>query len=286
MIPVPFRPPEGDAAWDDWMVAARDATTELSNQADGDRKVDDRIYKAQRDRFFRASHGKCVYCESKLAAQTGYGDVEHYRPKGRARGLDGKVAQIDRHGQRVNHPGYYWLAYDYRNLCPSCPRCNRRTSGVGGEGTSGKSDLFPTLDNRWSSGPDDPLEEHPALLKPWMGEDDPSVHLRFDPDTGLVFGTTERGRITVELLGLNREGLVQLRLDSADRVKDLVAVAAGRVVDHGLVPRAERLLDAIRDGEAQYAAICRVALAAALPGLRGLLDAIEAAAGAAPPSPD
>jgi hypothetical protein len=45
-----------------------------------------------------------------------------------------KVVQVkDEHGNDVIHPGYFWLAYHWKNLLPACHICNR----------NGKRDLFP-----------------------------------------------------------------------------------------------------------------------------------------------
>ena len=70
-----------------------------------------------------AQHSKCCYCESKITHITE--DVEHYRPKGAVRQSP--------HDARPLSPGYYWLAYEWKNLYLSCSICN----------SSHKRDLFP-----------------------------------------------------------------------------------------------------------------------------------------------
>jgi hypothetical protein len=143
------------------------------------------------DYFF----GKCAYCEVDIAAGF-WGDVEHYRPKKR---VDDDPA----------HPGYYWLAYETSNLMPSCQKCNQG---------KGKKNWFPVAHaTRAMDETGVPLEQ-PLLLSPYF--DFPGKHLKFDFDfdvgrpTGFVEGTTERGRKSVEIYGLNREGLVDGRLQA------------------------------------------------------------------------
>jgi hypothetical protein len=50
----------------------------------------------------------------------GQGLWRHYRPKGGFRQRRSGVLKV---------PGYYWLAYDWRNLLVSCAVCNRREEG-------------------------------------------------------------------------------------------------------------------------------------------------------------
>jgi uncharacterized protein (TIGR02646 family) len=57
-------------------------------------------------------HQKCCFCEMKIGKD---GDVEHFRPK--------KAVRI---GQKLEYPGYYWLAYEWENLFWCCSACNQR----------------------------------------------------------------------------------------------------------------------------------------------------------------
>jgi hypothetical protein len=58
----------------------------------------------------KAHKDKCCFCES-LVTVVAYGDVEHFRPKGRFR----QIASQD-----LQRPGYYWEAYNWDNLYFSC----------------------------------------------------------------------------------------------------------------------------------------------------------------------
>jgi len=124
--------------------------------------------------------GKCGYCDSKYDG-TSYGDAEHFRPKGRVtEKKDGKDEVVMKNGEP--HPGYYWLAYDWRNLLPACERCNR---------ADGKMNQFP-INNSYvfsrEEGPDsetlDKLEE-PLLLHPFREDFDPDAHLLYG-DKGVI----------------------------------------------------------------------------------------------------
>jgi hypothetical protein len=76
-------------------------------------------------------HNKCAYCETK--AVQFYADAEHYRPKAsvqvreRDSELRPAVCALPLEGgkaREMKHPGYFWLAYNWRNLLPACKRCN------------------------------------------------------------------------------------------------------------------------------------------------------------------
>jgi hypothetical protein len=83
-------------------------------------------------------HDKCAYCEREISGY--YGDAEHYRPKAAVKfrnpNGDFEVPVWEIPGQTPTtskHPGYFWLAYHWRNLVPACVWCNSRR---------GKNDRF------------------------------------------------------------------------------------------------------------------------------------------------
>jgi hypothetical protein len=256
VIHLSFAAPVGDADWDTWLEDGRMAAEAMLADPGNKPSISQTLYKRERDRFLKVTHGKCAYCELPLAAGQRKGDVEHYRPKGRARGLDGKIVKVIRGGALISHPGYFWLAYDYLNLLPCCSACNRRAFDTASGMQTGKSDIFPTLDERWASRPDEVANELPALLNPWI--DDPAEHLIFDADTGRVIGTTERGEVTVRVLGLNREGLPEERQAACRNVRRTLRVAAGDTVGTEAQPADSSYLEWVRDGSAPFSAICRV----------------------------
>jgi hypothetical protein len=138
-----------------------------------------------------------------IIADQHLGDVEHYRPKGRVTDEDGKLVFI---GERP-HPGYYWLAYDWLNLLPACIGCNRPGQSPSGV-VSGKWDKFPVAAFR-AAKPGEEEREEPVILNPWR--DNPNEHLSFDNELGVIAAKTPRGEANIRILGLNREGLPELR---------------------------------------------------------------------------
>lgn len=167
-----------------------------------------------RDAINHAFGGKCAYCESRyIGAQPG--DVEHYRPKGEVSYKVGSGAKA-RVRKRV---GYYWLACDWDNLLASCYFCNRPTKGLLADGSTtltGKGSLFPLVDERTRARSRAALSrERPLLIDPTR--ESPARYLKFREDgnvdpavaTGPMF---RRARATIDILGLNRRGLVEDRL--------------------------------------------------------------------------
>lgn len=158
-------------------------------------------------------NNKCAYCETHLGESRQPGDADHYRPKG---GVNfktkheknwktySKARTVDYHSepeQELNHPGYFWLAYDWKNLLPTCIECNRNQgkknqfpvftplhtlnlklnpdeaanlTGQYYKSTSGEDVYYPGVE-------DLNVHEQPRLLHPYFGED-PADHLEFKPD--------------------------------------------------------------------------------------------------------
>jgi uncharacterized protein (TIGR02646 family) len=156
-------------------------------------------------------HGKCAYCESPYAA-TQPVDVEHYRPKG---GIATDQGETEK--------GYWWLASDWDNLLPSCIDCNRarkQTVFDGREMKTGKGERFPLADeSRRARNEGEEAGETPLLLNPCI--DKPSDYLVF-VDTNdhsivrpLAVDQTSleyrRAHQSIEIYGLNRDGLVRQR---------------------------------------------------------------------------
>lgn len=112
-----------------------------------------RRWTAVKDAFEEHSKGKCWYVECRSPGADN--DIDHYRPKSR-------VAD-DR-----THPGYYWLAFEWRNLRLSCQRANRPRRGWKHSATGGKSANFPLVNpQKRARAPDDDLSaEIPAIVDP------------------------------------------------------------------------------------------------------------------------
>jgi uncharacterized protein (TIGR02646 family) len=148
-----------------------------------------------------AQHDKCCFCDSKVT-HISYGDVEHFRPKAACRQRpDGPLLR----------PGYYWLAYEWKNLFFCCQLCNQRF----------KENLFPLRKPRarCRSQHDTLPAEEPLFVSP---EEDPSRHLRFRAEYLHAFRRSRRGQATIDALGLNRSELAERRRDHWAVVQKLI----------------------------------------------------------------
>ena len=131
---------------------------------------------AIREALERVCHGKCVWCETVVGVEAPP-EIDHYRPKS----------------------GYYWLMFSWSNMLLSCRACNTQ-----------KGSSFPLEDeSQRARHPDDDIRrERPLLINPTLEE--PGEHIRFQGYSAI--GITERGKKTIELLGLNSRGkLVEAR---------------------------------------------------------------------------
>jgi uncharacterized protein (TIGR02646 family) len=202
----------------DWFQAAQVAT-ETAKQERNDHKADRAIYAHDQARMAleKLFHEKCAYCESEL--RNVEWDVEHFRPKG-------SVAECP------DHPGYYWLAYEWTNLYPACKFCNQQredkpswdnpTTG----GTGGKATKFPLADETtrvMSHLAGNIADEQTLLLDPCT--EDPERHLLFDPKGNIYArNSSQKGEKTIEICFLQRRRLSVLRKEIIDNVARLMGV--------------------------------------------------------------
>ncbi len=203
-------------------------------------------------------HFRCAYCEGPLDSDRYKGDAEHFRPKGRVTVRDAAaVPRIARctlpDGTEIDHPGYFWLAYDWRNLVPACADCN---SGFG------KVDQFPVKAAHalvveaalagFAAGVapavGDGLEaignprsyflpparlddiESPLLLNPLNPAPgrEPAEHLRYGVG-GIVVALdgSELGAKSIEVYQLKRENLRRRRQEAQERLQLAYYTALG-----------------------------------------------------------
>ena len=162
-------------------------------------------------------HDKCAYCETKIVAGSDW-DVEHFCPKG-------KVAERD------DHPGYYWLAYEWSNLYPSCSHCNQRRKDrprwgdLRFAGAGGKMDQFPLEDESTRAlFPDDDLSlETRLLLDPCA--DRPEEHLSYTVDGQVVaVAGSRKGEVSIDVFHLQRRRLRDQRRNKVEAVVDLLKI--------------------------------------------------------------
>jgi hypothetical protein len=139
-------------------------------------------------------HYKCAFCES---SNIQYGDIEHFRPKG---GF--KQNEKD----KLNKPGYYWLAYDWDNFYFTCQICNQHY----------KKNLFPirNCERRAKNHNSNYGKEKPFFVNP--GKENPKHIIGFRGSTAYGKDKNHRGKITIEGMGLNRNDfgdLTEIRKD-------------------------------------------------------------------------
>ena len=167
-------------------------------------------HKDVKDCLISAQHGKCCYCEGRIGAHD-YGDVEHYRPKAAVR--------QDKISEKL-YPGYYWLAYCWKNLYFSCRKCNQN-----------KSIFFPLVDpeKQARSHHDNIAKEETLLLDP-SGVDNPRNHIKFVGPR--IKGASEIGQKTIEIIGLDRTELLEDRLERLNLIKANIDIV--NLADHFL----------------------------------------------------
>lgn len=155
-----------------------------------------------REALRQDQHRKWAFCES-LFDHVAYGDVEHFRPKGGYRQRD---------SDELRRPGYYWLAYEWTNLFSSCQLCNQRF----------KRNRFPLRDGRRRARSHryNLANEEPLLIDP--AAQHPSVHITFEREYVLPVSGSREGAVTIEVLGLNREELIEVRRDRLTQLERLV----------------------------------------------------------------
>lgn len=267
MIEIVFPEPT-DPDWQEWCQECKNATQVVVQQVeDGQKPTITDLYKDDRMKQVYKSadgpfHGKCAYCESNVLVDQP-GDIEHYRPKGRVVDRSGKPIRMNApdNGASIPHPGYYWLAYEWRNLLLACVDCNRPSSyKTEGRGI-GKRDCFPVVAFR-AIHPGEEEQEEPMLINPM--HEDPEDHLEVD-ELGIVIPKTARGSACIDIFGLNvRTALVDARRECIANTIDQISLgslAASHCQEDELSRRLVTL-GRIRTGEAPFAAAGRMALRA------------------------
>jgi hypothetical protein len=261
VIKVEFVEP-ASPAWQKWKKQCRKKTEKLI--ANGPPYEITGYYKKERDLLFAIFHFKCAYCECLLRPGQ-IGDVEHFRPKS-------AIADIDYHPIHLAphqlHPGYFWLAYEAKNLLAACQLCNE--TGLGG----GKRERFPLLDeSKRAMAPGEEVHESPALINPV--EEDPSEHFTFCTETGILGCATARAKACEKVFNLNREDLCKNRFaaywDTRQQVKTALAECLG---DQAAYARVIERLQSARSGAAPFALACRQALRDSRTAVRKLVETL------------
>ncbi len=231
MIRINFTEPKDDE-WQKWVTDAQRAAAQIAAviAAGQTPHFNAALYKRRRQVFYDAFHGKCAYCERKFVLDQS-GDIDHFRPKGAVTDENDQEVLVPTADGHAPHPGYYWLAYDWRNLLPCCARCNRPTRLPDGR-LVGKSTRFPVQGGNYAWRPGNEQNEAPLFLNPMF--DDPEADLGLDVATGLVFPKTPRGKFCIATLDLNREGLPEERRKRFTEVRGrMIAAFSHLQYEHG-----------------------------------------------------
>lgn len=185
----------------------------------------------------QAQHGKCCFCERKEEI----GDVEHFRPKS---GYQQNVQD------KLNRPGYYWLAYEWDNLFFCCPKCNR----------SYKRNFFPLADEskRARSHHDDISAEEPLLVHP--AHDNPEEFIEYVGSRPRAIGNNRKGRLTISRTGLDRPFLDERRFEKYQVCKQIYQTAHTPGLDAQIQTKLRNLLDEYAQEHAEFSTMIRCAL--------------------------
>ena len=143
------------------------------------------IDKELKNYLHAAFHGKCGYCETRIAISD-QGNVDRYRPNNGVRDQKNYYQDL-----------YWWVTFEWDNLIYSCKECNQY-----------KANYFPVKGTRAKDEKDDLKNEHRMLLNPY--EDEPNQHLSYDSH-GNIIPLTDEGNQTIELLRLDRTDLINRR---------------------------------------------------------------------------
>lgn len=226
------------------LLRLREAQDAVTRAAPEDRAQLIREYRprwvALRAALAEVSNGKCWYVECMNPGTDD--DVDHFRPKL-------SVWEVD------DHPGYYWLAFNWKNLRLSCHRANRpRRHPTSGQ-TGGKADHFPLLPGSTRAyGPGDRLDlEAPALLDPTNPADPLLLWFKANGEADLA--PQRRGDANAEIkvtesllwLHINWPEFVEQRRVVYQQVERLVNRGEEAVPAGPAAPVTERFVDVVRD---------------------------------------
>ena len=151
-------------------------------------------------------NGKCGYCEIEINSHK-EGVIDRFRPHNGVRDKGEYHSDL-----------YWWLTYEWDNLIYCCKECNQY-----------KANYFPIVGKRVFGKSDDLAKEGKLLLNPC--KDDPSKHFNYNIN-GEICAITTEGEQTLVLLNLNRDSLVQKRIQA----KIDLDIAIGTIMENSSDP--------------------------------------------------
>lgn len=155
-------------------------------------------YDLWRDKLISYQGKKCCYCEKPIDK----GQLEHFRPK------KGYKQQV---GDSLSYPGYYWLAYRWKNLFLSCGECND---------SARKGNLFPITGVRAENQKSNLDDESCILVNPY--DEEPTQYISFYKDAPIGIDDNDKGKITINIFKLGtRADLTEIRRDKLTLYKTM-----------------------------------------------------------------
>jgi uncharacterized protein (TIGR02646 family) len=207
---------------------------------------DDGIYahKTVKEALISAQHKKCCFCERLIGSD---GDVEHFRPK---------QAYRQKAGEKLQYPGYYWLAYEWDNLYLSCAPCNQRH----------KKNLFPLVNpaERAANHKQSITQEQPLLIDP--GKENPEDFISFRGEMPFSINDNSKGVATIKFLKLGERALPDARLQQLQKLRALHRIVLKATADpknsdiQKLAREAQQVLDDAVQDTSEFAAANRAAI--------------------------
>ena len=214
---------------DGWAQRASKLLNDLTMAAPEDRSIlierKSELWTELKPLLAKLSFGKCWYCE--ITQKRSDNPVDHFRPKN-------KVFERD------DHPGYWWLAFDWENYRFGCSYCNSRHVDTVGGTAGGKRTHFPIVDENQRAlvHTVDCAQEFPVLLDP-TNKLDPML-LYFGPDGSAQSAHPkernklfyERATKSAEIYHLNHVGTKEARFERQMEVESLVKQGSEYFVRH------------------------------------------------------
>ncbi len=233
------------------VLEAEDAALKATHKAINKRA---HVWKHASEALRKANSNKCWYCE--VRQDRSDMPIDHFRPKNRVQEAPG-------------HPGYWWLAFDWRNFRFSCTFCNSKRRDVRTGKSGGKQDHFPVVEPPPHARCDTDPVDNPKLLDP-TDDRDPTL-LTFllngfpsptSPDkTSLGF---QRAKESIRLYHLDHTHTVRRRKNLAMDIKRWFELAqqALQVGNEEFFRKCKKELIKHVRGEAELSSAARIYLGA------------------------